>query len=702
LIERELPASISRLHEIAHNFWWSWSPEARNLFRAISVTLWRRSDHNPIVMLHLVTEDRLQKLSRDPHFLMMYNSLLQSLDTVLNTKDTVVAKFYPRLANKKLAYFSAEYGLHSSLPIYSGGLGVLAGDICKTASDLGIDYTGIGFMYPKGYFDQKITVEGEQLALYKDLDPANVAIEHRYLDSGEPAIISLPLESPDDLLHLQVWQVRVGRVRLNLIDSNLDQNKPWNRDISTRLYGGDQEYRLRQEIALGIGGVRMLRMLGIAPDIWHGNEGHVAFMLLERLREAVVGGMDLETAKNFVRKSSIFTTHTPVPAGHDSFPTSLIERYFWYYWPELGLDKDQFFALGKHAEVWGEGFNMTALSFNLTTHHNAVSKRHEEVTRAMWPEFVRRPEDLVSVTNGVHVPTWISPEISMMFEKELGADWVLHLLDQRFWDRIHDVSDTSFWAARQWCKEGLLLYVMGKLRRGWHDGNSDPASYVPSGIMFDPSILTIGFARRFATYKRATLIFRDLDRLKRLLNHPLRPIQIFFSGKAHPADEAGKALIREIYNHAKDPSFGGRIAFIENYDMHAAKNLVRGVDVWMNNPEPPLEASGTSGIKAGINGVPNFSILDGWWLEGWNGKNGWGIQGSNAPDQNQRDEEDARNMYEMLEREIIPLYYDKGTDGIPHGWVRVAKESIRTVITNFSGQRMMDDYIRKMYEPAAL
>jgi len=696
--ERELPDSLDRLMELAHNFWWSWSPEARDLFRSISVTLWRRTDHNPVLMLRMVTEDRLQKLSNDPQFLTRYNHLLASFDEMLHTKKTEMTKHYPALAEKEVAYFSAEYGLHSSLPIYSGGLGVLAGDICKTASDLGLRFTAIGFMYPRGYFDQRITTDGEQLATYNHIVPVNVAIEHRFLKTGEPAIVSLPLESPDDLLHLQIWQVRCGRTRMFLIDSDLDLNKPWNRDISTRLYGGDQEYRLRQEIALGMGGVRVLKLLNIKPDVWHANEGHVGFMLLERLRLAIQSGMNLQTATAYVRNSSLFTTHTPVPAGHDSFPFPLIERYFAHYWPQLGLDKETFFELGRHHEVWGEGFNMTALSMNLAGQSNAVSKRHAEVTRAMWSSHL--PERLTSVTNGVHIPTWIAPEMSMLFDKRLGKDWGEHLNDPAYWEKIDKIDDVEFWETRQHCKASLMSFIASRIRRSWQAGTLTTAGFVPAGAVLDPSILTIGFARRFATYKRATLIFHDLERLMRIVNDPIRPVQFIFSGKAHPADEGGKQMIKEVYSYAKDPKFAGRIAFIENYDMHVAKNLVRGVDIWMNNPKAPLEASGTSGMKAGINGVPNFSILDGWWLEGFKGNNGWGLDGSTTGTQAEQDAADATKMYETLEREIIPLYYDKGSDSVPHGWVQVSKSSTKTVIPGFSGERMVGDYISQLYANA--
>ena len=755
-IPQRLPAPIARLEEVARNLWWSWSPEARDVFRAISVTLWRSTDHNPVKMLRRVTPERLEKLSTDPAFLKRYKQLMKTFDEYLSSgvdsgkwivegrgksgKKPNSKLSTPHSPLPKIAYFSAEYGLHGSLPIYSGGLGILSGDHCKTASDLGLDFTALGFMYPRGYFEQVITADGEQIANYHDIDIPDVAIERAYLKSGEPLIVALPLDTPENVLYLQVWLVRCGRVKIYLMDSNLDINPPANREISRRLYGGDREYRLQQEIALGIGGVRVLHALGLEPDVWHANEGHVAFMMLERLRLAVKSGMSFEDAKEHVRKSSIFTTHTPVPAGHDAFSFELMERYFWHFWAEMGIDKEQFFDLGRHKEPWGENFNMTALSMNLSSQRNAVSKKHEEVTAEMWPEYVGSAESkvlsakssskkhsalstqhlaLTSVTNGVHTRTWLAPETEALFTRELGKDWPKHLDDPTFWEAVRGIDDETFWRTRNELKTSLFSFITGRARRKWQAqslGTSEPNSptsvgggvrgvdsayLIPSGMLLDPSILTIGFARRFATYKRGTLLFKDIERLKKLLSDPLRPVQFIFSGKAHPADEGGKAMIRELWHYASDPAFGGRIAFIENYSMHVAKYLVRGVDVWMNNPKAPLEASGTSGMKAAINGVPNFSILDGWWMEGWNGSNGWGIEGAISGTEEEQDHEDAQRMYDVLTKEIIPLYYDKQSDGIPHGWLKVAKESIATLVPKFSTERMLREYVENLYIPAA-
>lgn len=732
-----LPPPISRLEEVARNLWWSWSPEARGVFRTISVRLWRETDHNPVLMLRRVTPDRLERLSVDPDFLKRYRSLLRTFDRYLTrggARDASALSQYGSgySAAAKIAYFSAEYGLHGSLPIYSGGLGILSGDHCKSASDLGLDFTAVGFMYPRGYFEQEITPDGEQIAHDVELDIPDVGIERAYLPSGEPLMVSLALEAPDDLLHLQVWLVRCGRVKIYLMDSNLDVNPPHNRDITRRLYGGDQEYRLRQEIALGIGGVRVLRALGITPTVWHSNEGHVAFMLLERLREAVKSGSTFEEAKALVRGSSIFTTHTPVPAGHDAFPFDLISRYFWHFWPELGIEKEAFLGLARHPQVWGgaddlrssmisgsstDAFNMTALAMKLSAQCNSVSKKHREVTAAMWPEvagtdegknqpspLIPHPSSLISITNGVHIRTWLAPEMEELLAHKLGRDWAEHLDDEAYWEDVHDIEDGAFWRTRQTLKTSFFSFITDRMRRKWfaqvdpqHSRDGSASGFAARGMMLDPGILTIGFARRFATYKRATLIFKDMDRLKRILSNPLKPVQIVFSGKAHPADEGGKQMIREIWQHALDPAFGGRIAFIENYSMHVAKYLVRGVDVWMNNPKAPLEASGTSGMKAAINGVPNFSILDGWWIEGWNGKNGWGLEGATEGSTEEQDQADSEKLYKALEEQVVPLYYDQQSDGIPHGWVELAKESIASILPRFSSDRMVREYVENMY-----
>ena len=702
----QLPERISRLEELAHNLWWSWSPEARAVFRSISLRLWRSTDHNPVRMLNLVTPDRMDRLAADADFLKQYDVLMGLFDDALcavcdaSGNPTVQAN----VCTSNIAYFSAEYGLHSSLRIYSGGLGILSGDQAKTASDIGLNFTALGFMYPRGYFQQRIAPDGEQLADYPEIDMPNVAIDRTLDANGEPLIISLPMQRPDDLLHLQVWLVRCGRVKIYLMDSNIDQNDPENRDITMRLYGGDREYRLRQEIALGIGSIHVLRALGIQPDVYHANEGHVAFLFVERLREAIKSGKSLDEALESVRHSSVFTTHTPVPAGTDSFDIDLISRYFWHYWPDLGMSKEQFFALGEHQGM----FNMTALAMNLSAHRNAVSKKHREVTASMWPEYLGKDEgriaddaegmkdegkglsplapytaSLTSVTNGIHVRTWLAPEMEALFVKELGTDWINHLDDEKYWERVRTIPDETLWHTRHRMKASLFSIISDRVRRKWltgdHDFSQAGESVIAEGVLLDPSIFTIGFARRFATYKRATLIFNDLDRIKRIVNDPVRPVQIIFSGKAHPADEGGKQLIKEIWHHALDPAFGGRIAFIENYGMHSAKYLVRGCDLWMNNPKAPLEASGTSGMKAAINGLPNFSILDGWWMEGLaaqtegHAQNGWGFDGGNQGPQADQDQYDANRMYDMLEHEIIPLFYDQALDGIPHNWLRVVE-----------------------------
>jgi starch phosphorylase len=494
-------------------------------------------------------------------------------------------------------------------------------------------------------------------------------------------------------------------VTLYLLDSDVEGNPEWTRATSSRLYGGDLEHRLRQELVLGIGGVRALRAVGVEPSSWHANEGHAAFHLLERLREYVADGLSFDEAAKRVRDCTVFTSHTPVPAGHDVFPPYMIDRYFSHFWPQLGLDRDEFLALGRHIAT-GDGFNLTALSLRLAGHRNGVSERHGEITRGMWhdlwPDVAADRVPITSVTNGVHLPTWISPPVTRLLDDHLGSFWRDRTNEQEVWDGIRAIPDEEFWATHLAAKRGMLAYLRERSRRRWIDGDFEPAQVVTAGPYLEADVLTIGFARRFATYKRATLIFHDADRLAAILNDPERPVQIVFAGKAHPADEGGKRLIQEIGWRARDPRFGGRIAFAEDYDMGVAAQLVAGVDVWLNNPRAPLEASGTSGMKASANGAPNLSILDGWWREAWRSddSNGWGIDPS-ALDGWAQDAAEAEAIYDYLERRVVPLYYDLGHDGLPHGWIAVAKDAIRTVAPAFSSRRMLIDYVTKLYLPAA-
>lgn len=698
------PARISRLTELAHNLWWSWHPEARALFAAIDSKLWDMTAHNPVKLLREVLSARLLMLSQDPAFLRRYDAVMMAFDGALKTRDTWFARTAPDLAETTIAYLSAEFGIHSSLPIYGGGLGILAGDHCKEASDLGVPLVGVGFMYPQGYFHQRLSVDGRQEAVYEYLDRAEAPLAPALTPAGNRCLVAVPIG--DRHIYVTVWHVRVGRAALYLMDTDVEENAPWDRELSARLYGGDLEMRILQEIILGIGGVRVLRALGIAPRVWHLNEGHAAFVTIERLREFVVAGMPFAEAMAEVQRTTVFTTHTPVPAGHDAFSFHLVEKYLHDYWGQLGLDRERFLALGYHREPWGEMFHMTVLALQLSGWRNGVSKTHGEVSRRMWqrlwPDTLVEQVPISAVTNGVHTPTWVAPELNRLYNKYLGPDWVKQHDNPALWQRVYDIPDEELWWIRVRLKHKLTSFIRERVRQLWREEHRDPVQVIASGALLDPEALTIGFARRFATYKRATLLLQDLVRLQTVLQDRWRPVQVVFAGKAHPADEPGKHLIHQVYALAKEYDLGGQIAFVEDYDMHVAKFLVQGVDVWLNNPIPPLEASGTSGQKASLNGVPNLSVADGWWCEGYNGGNGWTIttSGSHA-ETDGRDTSDAGTLYRLLEDEIVPLYYQRDSDDVPRGWVRVVKEAIASIAPLFSARRMVKEYVERFYVPAA-
>lgn len=695
-----LPERISGLEEIAYNLWWSWHPEARMLFKMINRQAWKECVHNPMKMLKQIPADVLKKVANDQDYLDYYDAIFARYRHYINSKGECFWKDMVGTCTLPIAYFSAEYGLHHSLPFYAGGLGFLAGDHLKECSDLGVPIVAIGFMYPQGYVRQRIREDGWQEGTDEPIDRDSAAIVKVLDKNGKQLIVRVPFIKPT--IYVGVWKVLVGRIALYLMDTDLSMNDPWNRGITARLYIGDLEQRLRQEIVLGIGGYEVLNSLGIKHAVLHLNEGHPAFALLEDVREKIESGISFEEAKSEVKKTSVFTTHTPVPAGHDVFPFPLIEKYFGSYWPSLGINRETFLAMGMNPAAPEAGFNMTALALRMSQYRNAVSKKHEEVTRKMWSSLWDNvPEDQVPIdhiTNGIHVPTWVEPKIMLLFNKYLGSDWIEYHDDPSIWSLVDQIPDEELWETHYWLKNKLISFIRECVRKRWVEDHINSSAVMAEGVMLDPSVLTIGFARRFATYKRANLLLYDRERLKRMLIHSWRPVQIIFAGKAHPADMPGKGVLQEVFNAARDPEFAGRIAFVEDYGEQLAQYMVHGVDIWLNNPIPPLEASGTSGMKAALNGVPHLSIMDGWWIEGFNGKNGWAFGEENVS--GDRTKEDAETLYRLLEEEIIPLYYRTSGNNIPTGWVRVMKESIKSNGPRFSARRMVKEYSQKFYKNA--
>jgi starch phosphorylase len=701
-----IPEPLSRLTELAYNLWWSWTTDAQMLFHDIDPDLWNRVSHNPVKFHREVRQEKLDAAAADPGYLERYAGIMARFDAYMNPDATWYRQNFPDLSNQVIAYFSAEFGLHEALPIYSGGLGVLSGDHCKTASDLGLPFVGIGFLYPQGYFTQYINAEGWQEARYGKLSFSEVPATPAVDAEGRDILIKCELPGRD--VYAAIWRIQVGRIPIYLMDTDVPQNQPGDRELSARLYGGDQNLRISQEYVLGIGGVRALRALGIEPAVWHMNEGHSAFLGLERLRELVEEqGLDSSEALEVVRASTVFTTHTPVPAGHDVFNWELMDRFFAGFWNRLGLSRAEFLQLARHDQSWGPGFSMTVLALRCAGRSNGVAALHGEVSRDMWnwlwPETPTEDVPISHITNGVHLKTWLGPEVTSLLSRHLPENWHRRLEDPEILNQVSAIPDEEFWQAHSAAKRRLVAFVRQRAReRSIRQGES-PAMLEMIEQALDPDALTIGFARRFATYKRATLIFSDMERFGRIMANPERPVQMIFSGKAHPADDAGKAYIQHIVQVSNMPEFWDKIAFIEDYDMNVARYLVQGVDLWLNNPRRPREASGTSGQKAAMNGNPNFSVLDGWWAEGYNGKNGWSIGEERAyRDENVQDEADAHSLYWTLEHDIIPLYFERDADGIPHAWVEVAKEAMRSSLWQFSFQRMLQQYCQQLYVPAAL
>ncbi len=701
-----IPDRIARLHELAYNLWWSWHAPATALYAEIDPALWAASEHNAVRVLAEVAPDRLAQLAADGEFVARYDAVIAAFDAYMHPAETWFSRAHPKIASAhtSIAYFSAEFGLHESLPIYSGGLGILSGDHCKEASDLGLPLVGVGFLYPQGYFRQRITREGAQEAEYQKLNFSEMPALPATDAAGNEVMVSVDL--PGRQVFAKIWRVQVGRVPLYLMDTDVAPNAPGDRTLSYRLYGGDHEMRIAQEIMLGIGGVRALRTLGADPLVWHMNEGHSAFMGLERCRELVQGsGLSFAQAREVEAANAIFTTHTPVAAGNDVFGQDLVERYFRDFWPQLGLDRETFLNFARQDLDWGPGFSMTVLALRLSAQHNGVSRLHGTVSRRMWhflwPELEPDEVPITSITNGVHTATWLAPSLAALYTRHLGDDWGDHLDDPARWRLVDAIPDGELWETHQALKASLLTYARARVARQFtRVGEGMPALTAAANIL-DPAALTLGFARRFATYKRATLLFRDPERLARLLGDPQRPVQIVFAGKAHPDDKPGQEFIRSVYEYSRRPEFAGRVVFLEDYDIDMARHLVAGVDVWLNTPIRPHEASGTSGQKASLNGVPNCSIIDGWWEEGYDGANGWAIgEQREYLDEATRDETDALALYDILEHQIVPAYYERGLDGVPHHWVSLMKNAIRTLAPAFSMRRMLKEYTDRLYVPA--
>ena len=704
-VNPQLPKRINRLSEIANNLWWSWNTEFLKIFKEIDIDLWERVDKNPVKFLKLVSQEKLEQASINQQVLKQYDKIVNDFDGYMNSKNTWFSKKYPNNKNDIIAYFSAEYGLDETIPIYSGGLGILSGDHLKSASDLGIPLVAVGLLYKNGYFHQKIDGYGNQQSIYKDIDLMNLPINPVKDEKGEELKVLLKL--PGKNLYLKVWKINVGRITLYLLDSDIPENTDEDyRNITLRLYGGDQEMRIKQEIVLGMGGVNLLRTLGLDPNIYHMNEGHSSFLLLEVIKNIIKEKkVSFDIARDITSAKTVFTTHTPVPAGNDIFPMELVEKYFKGYWTKLGIDKDTFLHLGtKPNDTLDSGFNMGILALKIAGKKNGVSKLHGAVSRELfgdvWPAIAANESPITYVTNGIHTCTWLAPNLKELYNKYLIPYWQDNIQIQETWKKIDNIPNERLWEEHQARKNKLLKLVKENVTNNMKENGISYEEINEITSKLNPNALTIGFARRFATYKRATLIFRDLERITQILNNTEKPVQLIFAGKAHPADKEGQELIRYIKEISMKPQFKGKIFVLENYNIGIARYLVSGVDVWLNNPRRPMEASGTSGQKASVNGVINFSVLDGWWAEGYDSKNGWTI-GTNDEYSSYdiQDDADSNSMYTTLENKIIPTYYDKASNGISEKWVRIMKNSIISTGGRYSTSRMLCDYTDRLYMP---
>lgn len=699
-VDPQIPAPLKPLEELAHNLWLSWNYDAVRLFMRLDYDMWMESHQNPARLLGMVPQSRFEELANDDSYLAGLNSVYEKFTAYMNGET-----WYSGSREKVVAYFSMEYGLDLSLPIYSGGLGVLSGDHMKSSSDLGLPLVGVGLLYRQGYFQQYLNADGYQQESYPENDWYNMPVTVCRDNEEKPLRISVQIG--DSVVIAQIWKVSIGRTCLYLLDTNIDDNSEENRGITANLYGGTRETRIQQEILLGIGGIRALRALGIDPAVTHMNEGHSAFLAVERIRELMDGErLSLPEAIQALRTTNIFTTHTPVPAGNERFSVELMEKYFTSITDGLGISWDNFMALGReHPEDSQEHFCMTVLALKLSDYNNAVSALHGEVSRGMWkdiwPELPTHEVPITSITNGVHVRNWLSHDMIDLLDRYFGPRFYDEPTYLDIWDRIDRISDEELWRTHERRKERLVAFSRRRLREQYRRRGMTGSQLNGADEVLSPYALTISFARRFATYKRATLLFRDPDRLYNLLTNTERPVQLIFSGKAHPHDVPGKNLIKEIVHFATQPEIRSKIVFLENYDIGIAKYLVSGADLWLNTPRRPMEASGTSGMKAAINGVLNCSILDGWWAEGFDPSNGWAIGGGEEyDDEVEQDEIESQLLYNLLEQEIVPTYYERGRDGLPREWIRRMKASMRDLGKAFSSQRMLLEYAEMFYLPA--
>lgn len=705
-VSGRLPEGLGRLTELCVNLYWTWNATIREFLRSIDPELWHATNHQPLKVLQQLSHARLEELASDVAFLGRYAAALAELDSYLEGRNWYGDRSLQN--DNVIAYFSAEFGLHESVPLYSGGLGVLSGDHTKSASDLGLPFVCVGLMYQMGYFQQRLKLDGTQIESYDFNDPSVLPLEEVRDAEGRP--LRIGVEFPEAVVYAGVWKLQVGRVPVYLLDTNIRENvQSRYRDIADYLYGGDQETRIMQEIMLGIGGMRVLLALGIRPTVTHSNEGHSAFLMLERARLLMEEHrMSFAEATEIAAAGAVFTTHTPVPAGHDAFPAELVDRYFTHYWPRLGLNRDQFLSMGRvDPNDHSETFSMTVLALKLSTKHNGVSQLHGEVSREMWqrlwPQFAPEEAPISGITNGVHTLTWLSDPVATMLDEHMPPDWRSHLADQDFWKAVEEIPDADIWRTMTFLRAELIRYVRRRVVERQAEMYTRSERGRDLSKILDPDALTIGFARRFATYKRATMLFRDQDRAYRLFTNTERPVQMIFAGKAHPKDQPGKEFVRGVSTFIRESGLEGKIVFLEDYDMAVARHMVQGCDVWLNTPRRPLEASGTSGMKAAINGTLNLSVLDGWWPEGYDGTNGFAIGGERQfADHDHQDEFESRQLYRVLEENVVASFYDRGVGGVPADWVRMQKRSIQTLLAHFSAERMVRDYAERFYFPCSI